>query len=219
MIPAPRLSQPQDRSREPSPLPILKFWNSSFNILRHHFFLDPDQAQEMTQAFFAWAFESHLFQKVRQRRGSLQQLFRTALLNFVRDSLRRARCRKRGGDLNILSLSLALEGPSMPLREDLSPEGILDREWRGWLVRRAMDAVKREYRFEGKERHCRVLEGFYEQGLTYAQLRDSLQVSVHDVGNDLKDARHRLFRTIQETIAHRVPSPDDLRRELEVLLG
>ena len=107
----------------------LAYWKPVYKYVRLKWRKSSDDAQDLTQAFFAKAFEKGYFRRIRPTKARFRTFMRTCL-----DSLRRRPERqlddkagkrlKRGGDTRILSLDFEQADGELARSEPPSPDNL-----------------------------------------------------------------------------------------------
>jgi len=117
--------------------------------------LGPEDAQDAVQAFFARLIETDGFATADPARGRFRTWLRAAFGHFLSDAWDRGRALKRGGGRPVLTLDvrdgeagLALDPP-----DRTTPERMFDRDWARLVIRRALDALRRELLQSGRGEH------------------------------------------------------------------
>jgi DNA-directed RNA polymerase specialized sigma24 family protein len=182
-----------------------------------------DDAQDLTQAFFARVIEKQALRSADPARGRFRSFLLASLKNFAANERDRAMADKRGGVLPLLPLEiagaegrLALEPPT----ED-TPERVFDRRWALTLLDRVMsrlhaEAVGRGDRAVTFDRLKPYLTGDRPQ-LSYAQTAADLEMSEGAVKVAVHRLRRRFRDLIRDEIAQTVSSPEEIEDELRHL--
>ncbi len=112
----------------------------------------PEQAQDLTQDFFARALEKGLLAEADPSRGRFRSFLRTVCAHFLANRRDHDQARKRGGGRPALPIDTAdAEGRyALELADGLTPERIFDRSWALTLLGRVLARLGREYDEAGK---------------------------------------------------------------------
>src|SRR4051794_12321388 len=100
-----------------------------------------DEAQDLTQAFFARLLEKRTLDAADRTRGRFRCFLLTSLKNFLANEWDRSHSKKRGGSQRMISL----DGDNFEERyrnepaHDLSPERLFDRRWAIALLHHVLD--------------------------------------------------------------------------------
>lgn len=197
------------------------YWYPLYGYLRGRGHAAED-AQDLTQAFFAYLLEKRVLRHADPARGRFRSFLLASLKNFVANERDRQRAKKRGGGAPILPLELeTAEGQYQlePATSD-SPDKIFDRRWAAALLDHVMTRLRHEAQRVGQQEQLKHLQ-VYLTG-------DQPQHSYADVGAELsmsegavKVAVHRLrkkFRAlVHDEVAQTVASPDEVESEIRHL--
>jgi len=181
-----------------------------------------EDAQDLTQAFFARVLEKHALRQADPARGRFRSFLLASLKNFASNEHDRDVARKRGGGVPLVSLEFEsaegrfqLEPPSHE-----TPERIFDRRWALTLLDRVLSRLNAEMAGAGREAQFDRLKTYLtgdEPQLSYAQTASELGMSEGAV----KVAVHRLRRQfrdlLRDEIAQTVSSPAEIDDELRHL--
>ncbi len=183
-----------------------------------------EDAQDLTQAFFARLLEKDYLQAADARRGKFRSFLLTAFKHFLANERERNGAQKRGGGRIVLPLDFRA-GEERFRREPVdprTPENQYERRWALTLLEQTLGRLRAEYEAAGKSRLFEALKGTLTgepAGVPYARLAADLGVTESVV----KVAAHRLRRRYGELlraeIAQTVASPDEVDEELRSLFA
>ena len=108
----------------------------------------PEEAQDLTQGFFALLLERTDFDAVRREKGRLRSYLLTSLKNFLAKAQRRELTVKRGEGRVLVPLDelLARERADLEPADTLSAERIYERRWALTLLEQVLARLEEEYR-------------------------------------------------------------------------
>ena len=141
-----------------------------------------EQAQDLTQEFFARLVERNYLGRADPNRGKFRWFLIGALKHFLSKERDRERAFKRGGRAVHISLDevLAEKRYRLELRSELTPERQFDRAYARTLLARVREQLREHYEKAGKlDRYERLecfLPGSHEKG-SYADTAHDLGVS------------------------------------------
>ncbi len=127
------------------------YWHPLYAYVRRRGY-DPDDACDLTQAFFARLIEQRSIAAADPVRGRFRSFLLTSMKNFLASEWRRESAVKRGGGADVVSID-ATDAESRYLVEpadNCTPEAEYDRRWAIALIRRAVDDVRRVYADRGQ---------------------------------------------------------------------
>jgi DNA-directed RNA polymerase specialized sigma24 family protein len=198
------------------------YWYPVFAFVRRQGY-SADDAQDLTQGFFARLIEKGDLSAADRSRGRFRSFLLTNCQYFLANERDRALTQKRGGGRVPLSIDVAAaEGRyERALAHSETPERLYDRQWCLTLLDAVFDALRAEYAEAGKENVFDRLKEFLTAGEdagTHADAARELGTSAGAV----KVAVHRLRRRYREELRRRVVdtvgSDEDVEDELRYLL-
>ncbi|MGH7969758.1 MAG: RNA polymerase sigma factor [Limisphaerales bacterium] len=181
----------------------------------------PEQAEDLTQGFFARFLEKHYVSRAQRNRGRFRCFLLTSVENFLCDEHDHAMALKRGGGQPLLSLDVALMGEEQEPASPMTPALAFEKRWAQTLLNRVMQRLREEHR-EGSR--AELFERLQSQlwgetsTIPYEELSKRLGMSnVH-----LRVAAHRMrqrYREIlREEIAQTVSGCEEIEDEIRHLL-
>ena len=184
---------------------------------------NPEDAQDLTQEFFARFLERKSFRLAERERGRFRSFLLTSLKRFLVNEWERATAKKRGGGkLQVPMDTITAESHyGQGLSHELTAEKIYERNWALTLLARVRDRLQTEYSVEGKAERFAHLETFLpgQKGeLTYADAGRLLGVAEGTVKSDVNRLKKRYRGLLRAEIANTVSSPDDINAELRHLV-
>jgi len=185
---------------------------------------DQHEAEDLTQAFFAFLLEKDTLKKVDRQKGKFRTFLLAALTNFLNNEWDKRQTLKRGGQRQIISLDeAAAEG--LYLREptdSLTPEKLFERRWASTVVEQVLARLKQEYVEGGKAGLFAKLEpaltGEVGTGV-YAGWAAALGTSEGAVKVALHRMRRRFGELLRSEVAHTVSSPEEIDDEIRHLFA
>ena len=127
------------------------YWPPLYAFLRRRGHA-PEDAQDLTQGFFARVLERHDFRAADPGRGRFRSFLLSALQHYVINEHERATTVKRGGRLQRLSLDFeeAERTYVLEARNDASPDRVFNRKWAAISLDRALLRLHDECLAAGK---------------------------------------------------------------------
>jgi RNA polymerase sigma-70 factor (ECF subfamily) len=182
----------------------------------------PEDAADLTQAYFAKLLEKEYLQDVRPEAGRFRSFLLASLKHFLCNEWDRRQAQKRGGHVQKVSLDaqLAENRYSVEPVERLTPEDLYEQHWALTVLERALRQLAKETP-ESKRFRFEKLRPFLigpETDATYQQIAEELGMSE----NAVKVAVHRLRRrfgvVLRQEIEHTVTEPQEVDDEIHHLL-
>jgi RNA polymerase sigma factor (sigma-70 family) len=179
----------------------------------------PEEAQDLTQGFFASLLERRDLDVVRQEKGRLRSYLLVSLKNFIAKARRRELAIKRGQGRALVPLEelLAREHAGMEPSDILTADRIYERRWALTLLEQVLTRLEDEYKHAGNAELFECLKEFLsEEPGRRSQAEVALELGMTE--NAVKQAFHRLRRRYREIlrdeIAQTVAVPGDVEDEL-----
>jgi RNA polymerase sigma factor (sigma-70 family) len=210
---------------------LAAYWKPVFKYARLRWNRGFEDAQDLTQGFFAGLLERKLLDRYDPEKSRLRTYLRLCVDSFVINEEKAARRQKRGG--NALHLALDFDAAESELgagavdpAKVASPESLeafFETEWVRSLFGLAVDDLRRVCQAQGKEQAFRLFEKYDlddERASTgYAQLAQELGITVSEVTNSLAWARREFRRIALERLRQTCGSEVEFRREARAVFG
>lgn len=203
---------------------VLSYWKPVYKTIRTRWRKDREEAQDLTQAFFARAFEKDVFEQYDPERARFRTFLRSCLHNYLANEAAGAARLKRGGGVMVLSLDFAGADGELEAGAPLaaSPEEEFDRELARSLHELALGDLRERLASTGRARYWTVFER-YELAAgdrpTYGAIAADLGIAVTDVTNHLHFARRELRRILCERLRRITASEEEFQSEARELFG
>jgi RNA polymerase sigma factor (sigma-70 family) len=169
------------------------YWWPLYGFVRRQGY-KPEDAQDLTQAFFARLLERRDLETVRQERGRLRSYLLASLKNFLSKARDRELTVKRGEGRPLISLEdlLARERADQEPAHKLSADRIYERRWALTLLEQVLARLGAEYEAAGKlplfDRLKELLAGESDQP-SQATLAVEMQMTEHAVNQAIHRVR------------------------------
>lgn len=183
----------------------------------------PEEAEDLTQEFFARLLEKDYLQHLRHREGKFRSFLLTFVKRFLSDERDKAGARKRGGGRTIVSLddTSAEERYMSEVKNGLSPDEMFEHRWAQTIMERALNRLREEYVAGGKEALFEQLKDIQpgEHGeSSYAEIGLRLGLAEGTVKSAVHRLRRRHRELLREEIAQTVARPEEIDEEIRNLL-
>ena len=200
-----------------------KYWYPLYAFVRRRGVGQHD-AEDLTQAFFAFLVEKETLKKVNRQRGRFRTFLLAALTNFLINEWHRQQTLKRGGRYLVFSLDemTAEEKYLGEPADPVTPEKLFERRWALTLLEQALIRLKQEYIAEGKtEMFAKLQTGLTGElaGDAYTEWASVLGMSRSAVKMALHRMRRRFGEALRDEIADTVASPAEVDEELRHLIA
>jgi RNA polymerase sigma-70 factor (ECF subfamily) len=185
---------------------------------------EADQAQDLTQEFFARLLEKHYLRDADPSRGRFRSFLLAAMRHFLSNERDRAGAAKRGGRVAIVPMEIqTAEGfYTREVPDTETPEVIFERRWALTTLGRALDRLRAEGARAGKGVMTRRLEGFLTGDAgdaPYATVGEELGMSEAAVKVAVHRLRKRYGRLLREEIGQTVSNPAEVDDEIRALFA
>jgi DNA-directed RNA polymerase specialized sigma24 family protein len=199
------------------------YWFPLFAFLRRQG-CTSDDAQDLTQAFFACVLDKNYLNDVDRSLGKFRSFLLASLRHFVANERDRARAKKRGSGRCALSLDFtsAESRYAMEPKHGLTPERIFERQWALELLALVMQRLHADLAASGKEKHFELLKPLLaadSNAPPYAQVAKQLGTSEGAVKVAVHRLRRRYRELLREEVAQTVADPAEIDDELRELVA
>ena len=214
---------------------VAAYWRPVYKYVRIKWRADRDDAADLTQEFFARAFEKGSLGRFDPARARFRTFLRVCLDGFVANEHKAASRIKRGGDVAFVPLDFAsaenelsahatgtaAHGATVPSVDD---DALFRREWVRALFAHGVAALRESCEAAGKTKQfavfrCYDLDDHLDGRPTYAQIGAELGIPVTQVTNYLAFARRELRRLVLERLRALCATEEEFRVEARELLG
>lgn len=199
------------------------YWYPLFAHVRRHGH-GPEDAQDLTQAFFEQLLQKSWLRDVDPLRGRFRTFLLTALNHFLANAWDKAQAQKRGGRYEHLPFdtqSAETQFQQEP-QSQVTPETDFNRRWAIALLDRVLRCLREDYTAEGKGRLFELLKDTLEGGRSetpQAQLAAQVGLSEGATRVAIHRLRQRYREILQVEISRTVNSADDVETELRDLFA
>jgi RNA polymerase sigma-70 factor (ECF subfamily) len=199
------------------------YWRPIYTFVRRQGFR-PEEAEDITQGFFAQLLERRKFGALRKEKGRLRSFLLGGLKYFLADEQRRAMAIKRGKGQRLIPLQdlRADEPVEMEPADPATAEMIYERRWALTVLDRVLSRLKDEYRAAGNAALFDSLKELLpnEPGsLSQAEIAAKLGMTENALRQAFYRFRQRYQSLLREEIAHTVATPGDIEDELRHLIA
>jgi len=199
------------------------YWRPIYAFLRRQG-VSPEEAEDITQGFFAQLLERRKFSAIRKEKGRLRSFLLGALKYFLADEQRRAKAIKRGKGQRLISLEELRAGERIDMEpsDPMTAEMIYERRWALTVLERVLSRLKDEYIAAGNAALFDALKELLpdEPGSpSQAEIAARLGMTENAIRQAFYRFRQRYQSVLREEIAHTVATPGDIEDELRHLIA
>jgi DNA-directed RNA polymerase specialized sigma24 family protein len=201
------------------------YWKPVYTHLRLTWRLDPDDAQDATQAFFAEAYEKGWLERFEPAKAKFRTFVRMCADRFAQNRRQAATRLKRGGGVQFVALDFAgaeRDAIARLAAQDLDPDAVFHQEFIRGLFERAVAAVREELEAAGKPLPVALFERYDltpREGDSYAALAAEFDLTTTQVTNALALARRRFREHALDALRALCATDDEFRRDARELFG
>ncbi len=184
----------------------------------------PDDAEDLTQDFFARLLKRGDLGAADASKGKLRSYLLRSLKNFSISEYKKRTAQKRGGRLTIVAIDAEeAEGRFRSEPAEIEdPASLFERRWALGILEEALARIERAYAKKGQAELFAAIQpmmaGRADRGDRYADVADSLGMTAGAVQVAVHRLRKRYRGHLEDTIAETVQSRDDVAEELRHVL-
>lgn len=183
----------------------------------------PDEAQDLTQAFFARLLEKRYLRAADPERGRFRSFLLTAFKHFVSKEWRHDHALKRGGNVIIAPLEIqrAEETYRLEPADSLTPRDVFEKRWALALLEQVFARLRREYESAGRLPLFEQLKGLLTgdtPGRSHSDIAMQLGMTPGAVKVAVCRLRGRFRDALTEEVAATVESPAQVEEEIGYML-
>jgi RNA polymerase sigma factor (sigma-70 family) len=199
------------------------YWRPIYSFVQRQG-IAPEEAEDVTQAFFVDLLEHKSLTAVRKEKGRFRSYLLGALKYFLADERRRAMAIKRGKGQRLIPLEAlsAEERAEMEPADLVTAEQIYERRWASTVLEHVLALLKNEYVAAGNAALFDCLKQLLpdEPGSpSQADMAGQLGMTANAVRQAFHRFRQRYQLLLREEIAHTVATPADIEDELRHLIA
>ncbi len=206
------------------------YWKPVYKYVRWRWNRPANDAQDLTQGFFAELLERELLEKFDCTKSRLRPYLRVCIDSFVMNEDKAGRRQKRGGNMPHVALDFAaaeeeLGATVIDPEKIVSPESLeefFEKEWVRSLFALAVEDLRQLCEQRERARTFRLFEAYDLEGnekSSYEQLSKDYGISVTDVTNALAWARREFRKIALGRLRELCGSEEEFRREARSAFG
>ena len=184
----------------------------------------PEDAQDLTQAFFARVLEKNWIAGADRNKGRFRTFLLSAMKHFLADEWDRAQAQKRGGGAEFVPLAwdTAEQRYTTEPADPTTPDRIYERRWALTLLDQVLARLRDEYHTAGRGPLFEALHPCLVGERTaqpYTELARSLGSTEAAIKSAVHRLRQRYRQLLREEIASTVVADQDIDDELRHLFA
>ena len=199
------------------------YWKPVYKYLRIKWGKSNEDAEDLTQGFFASAIEKHYFNNYDPERSRFRTYLRTCLDGYTANADKAAKTLKRGGGLKFVSFDFHQAETELH-QSTASPDEVFEKEWIRSLFMTALEGFKKSCEEQNKIVQFRIFEKYDierepEMKISYAELAAEFGLSVTTVTNYLAFARREFRKTVLSQLEETSGSAEEYQSDARRLFG
>ncbi len=206
---------------------VAAYWKPAYKYIRLKWNKSVEDAEDLTQAFFAAAMDKEFFKSYDPAKGTFRNFLRLAIDGYASNQEKAARRIKRGGGAPTVPLDFeTAEGEFRrhEVADGVSLEDYFHQEWVRGLFGLAVERLRVELESEDKRVQFLLFERYDLRAdsidkLTYDQLAREFELPTTTVTNHLASTRRRFRATVLEILREITANDREFRSEARAVLG
>jgi RNA polymerase sigma factor (sigma-70 family) len=199
------------------------YWYPLYTYIRRQV-QTAEQAEDLTQEFFARLLEKDFLRTVDRERGRFRAFLLACCKHFLANERDRAGARKRGGDCSIRTLDFqsAADRYCLEPADTMTPEKLFERRWALTLLDQALEQLGQEFAQADKGELFERLKGTLVGGAdhqSHAEIGAALGMTEAAVKKAAQRLRERYRAIVRELIAATVDGPGAIDNEIQTLFA
>jgi RNA polymerase sigma factor (sigma-70 family) len=206
------------------------YWKPVYKYLRLKYSQAPEDAQDLTQGFFAELLERDLLARFDPAKSRLRTYLRVCADSFALNEIRAASRKKRGGEFAHVALDFSaaeeeLRNQTIDPAKIPSPESLeefFEKEWIRGLFSFAVGELQKLCETRGRQKAFQIFEAYDldgEENISYTDLATRHALPVTEVNNQIAWARREFRRITMEQLQALCGSEEEFAREAKSLFG
>ena len=200
------------------------YWKPVFKYVRLKWRASPEEAADLTQAFFLRAFEKEFFSGFDPAKARFRTFLRTCLDRFVANARQADARLKRGGGATLVPIDVAEAEGELAQQHDASADfdAYFHREWLRSLFGAAAARLRDACAARGRSARFALFEEYdlardEADRPTYAELARRHGLSAADVTNELAAARREFRRLVLDALREQCATDEEFDAEARAL--
>jgi RNA polymerase sigma-70 factor (ECF subfamily) len=191
------------------------YWQPVYDYVRALRRGAPQEAEDLTQQFFANLLERDDLAALTPARGTVRGFLKTALRHFLANADRAVRARPP-------LVPLDETRDAAPVDPSLSPEEAFDRTWTRRVLAEALAHLRRQLEAEDRGEQLAMFEAYClddDEAVTYEEVGRRFGMKPEDVRNRVRDARRRMIEIVRGVVAEYLEPGQSVDDEVAFILG
>lgn len=192
-----------------------QYWPPVYAFILHRTNSEQD-AEDLTQAFFARLLERNWLASANPERGRFRAFLLTAAIRFLANEWDQKRTLKRGGGVKTVNIDTSIE-MAIPDNRGVSAEALYERQWAISMLTTVLERLRSEFVEAGRAQEYELLKPWLTAAkncTNYSDLATALGVQPVSARSAVHRLRKRFKKLFREEVSRTVPSQDEVDDEL-----
>ena len=199
------------------------YWRPLYTYLRREG-TAPQDAQDLTQSFFAQLIEHHRIELVDPSNGRFRSFLLVSLKNFLANERERQRAQKRGGRISFISWeeANAEENYQATAALALPPDQAFAQSWATTMLEQVLAKLRADYVMAGQGDLFDALQIYLtgDKGtVPYLEMAARLNLGESAMKMSIQRLRRRFGEMLRSEIAQTVSQPEEVDEEIRALFA
>lgn len=203
------------------------YWKPVYKYLRVKWSLQPEEASDLTQEFFAATLEKDVVGKYDPAKARFRTYLRMCVDGFASNARKAERRLKRGGGVTLVPLDFETAEGEMATHEpavDADVDELFYREWVRALLEKSVAELQRTAEESGRQAMFEVFRRYdlldeRDTRPTYAEMARDMGLTPATVTNHLAAMRKQFRKIVLERLRELTSSEEEWEAEAAKLLG
>ena len=198
------------------------YWKPLYKFARVAWRRSREDAEDLTQSFFARAFEKESLAAYDAGKASFRTFLRLLFERHVNNEWRAGQAIKRGGAEVHLDFESAEVEVAGELTHTVTPEEYFQREWVRSVFSFAVERLRAYCESEGKQVQFSIFERYDlddDRSVSYRELATRFAIPETQVTNYLAAMRRRFREIVLDALREVTATDQEFRAEARALLG
>jgi RNA polymerase sigma factor (sigma-70 family) len=198
------------------------YWKPLYKFARVAWRRSREDAEDLTQSFFARAFEKESLAAYDASKASFRTFLRLLFERHVNNEWRAGQAIKRGGGEVHLDFESAEIEVADESTHSVTPEEYFQREWVRSVFSVAVERLRTRCASEGKQVHFAIFERYDlddDRAVSYRELATRFDIPETQVTNYLAAMRRRFREIVLDALREVTATDQEFRAEARALLG
>jgi RNA polymerase sigma-70 factor (ECF subfamily) len=184
----------------------------------------PQEAEDLTQEFFARMIEKRYLDIADQERGKFRSFLLCSFKYFLANEYDKSQALKRGGGMQVVSIDQTEAEDRYTLEpvDSLTPDKLYQRRWAMMMIEQTLESLRSDMEAANKLELFEALKGSLTMSgcqKPYTELSEQLGMSVSAIKVTVHRMRKQYRAQLREYIAQTVQSPDEVDEEIAHLFS